>query len=1028
MKRREFACLVAISVSAVCLFGAISLSFGATRVVRNISANWKFNQGDATGAESPTFIDASWQTVQLPHTPAYTEYQLSMSATGFWRGICWYRKSIAVDAAMQGKKVFLEFQGAMTVAQVYVNGTPVTTHSGGFTPFIIDITGSITYGGGNVVAVKLDNTCQQSVPPEKPGDCFIDYTLYGGIYRDVNLIATDSLYVPSPLLSPGGIFITTPAVTASSATVKVKTAVKNEYKTSQTCILKTTILDKNGASVGSASTTQSIAAQATYTFIQTITVANPSLWSPTNPAMYKAISEVSDNTILVDTLENSFGIRSILFNSTGFYLNGNKVKLLGVNRHQTFPFIGEALPDRAQYRDARVLKDMGCNYIRLSHYPQSPAFLNALDELGIMCWEEVPTWGGNGNAYTNAWYQTHYQDIRDMIRRDRNHPSVICWGVGANEGINDPAFENTCQSVAKAEDSTRFTTAAKNYVDASNNRFDIYGGNIFVPQDLPTSASAFGLGTGNLVGFINSEYTGHTFPTHRWDDIFTLIECANRHLAMINADRQRDWVAGGSCWCGFDYTSDPDDFPADGGQDMGIKYHGVMDMFRIPKIAYYVYQSQSAADLYDGSKHPMIFMESFADYAMPSTQTVQILSNCDQVELFVNGISQGTQSPDASNTANTTRWCANDANTGNWWMVDLGASYDLTGTQVTWENPGVVYQYEIETSANATAWTTAVDKTAGTNTSQTQKYNFTANGVRYVRITITGLPAGKWASFYDFEVFSGGKNVAVGKTASASSEQGGNPASNGNDIAATPWALAHAPFTFANVGYDSPGTLRADGKIGGAVVASQTLNRPGTASKISLRSDADTLLPDGTDIARIIVSILDNNTTLLHAATNTVNVTASGSGKVICGSAGPQASGSFAVKGGQWGFLVQSGFSEGTITVTATSGALTQGKNTIVVAAQPVGVLGRQSAPPAPGIFRVPVIRFQGRRIVFDNLDKNVPSRIMLVSMNGRAIENIRLSGQPWYALGTTKYPGGAYVVTCKNGMQMVQKNIVLMK
>jgi beta-galactosidase len=1000
-----------------------------SRVAQNINSNWKFNSGDVAGAQSPTFNDASWQTVQLPNTPAYTNYELSMTSTAFWRGICWYRKTLAINAAYQGKKVFLEFEGAMTIAQVYVNGTLVTTHSGGFTPFTIDISGSVTFGGNNLIAVRLDNTCdvnsQNQVPPEKPGICFVDFALFGGIYRDVNMIYTDSLYIPDQQLSPGGIFITTPTVSSASASVLIKTAVKNEHKTAQSCVLKTTIQDNSGTIAGTASTTQSIAAGATYTFVQNITVTNPSLWSPVSPALYRAVSEVSAGTTLVDTLTTRFGIRSILINVTGFYLNGTKLKLLGLNRHQTFPIIGDALPDRAQYRDALVLKNMGCNYIRLSHYPQSPAFLNALDELGILCWEEIPSWG-TGGARPPAYLQMLYNDIRDMIRRDRNHPSVLVWGVGENEGNNDPSFENMCQSIAKAEDSTHYTTAAKNYNDATNNRFDIYGGNRFMPGELPNSAAEAGIGTGNLVGYINSEYVGHTFPTHRWDTASTLVECAHRHLVMIHLDRQREWVAGGTGWCAFDYISDPVDYPSDGGQEMGTKYHGVMDIFRIPKFSCYAYQSQAAADWYDGSKHPMVFIESYADYPMPSSQTVTVLSNCDQVELFVNDVSQGTQSPDADNGARTTRWCANDAGTGYWWMVDLGASYDLTGTRVIWELANSVYKYIIETSTNGTTWTTAVDKTANTSTAQTQTDNFSASGVRYVRITVTGLSGAAWASFFDFAVMSNGTNVALGKTASASSAQSANPPSGGNDDENTAWALAHAPFTF-NINFAAPGNLRAVGKIGGVAKATSTVNRYGTPAKIALSTDTDSLLADGSDIALVHVTITDNSGNHVANASNTVNLSITGAGKLLCDAAGPVANSSIIVRGGKLGFLVQADTLAGPITVNATASGLTQGQLLLTstkTLAVPVVNRGAAAANPLQRAW----IRQSRRSIEFGAFRKDASTTLALINMSGRMVKSAKISGESGYSLSTMELPAGIYQAVVRSGKNIVDKTVLIMK
>jgi hypothetical protein len=887
MKNRMVKKTNAASGVLICVVGLALWHAAQARDIQSLNLNWKFNKSDVSNAQSTTYSDAAWQTVHVPHTIDYLNYH----PTSYYEGITWYRKTFTVDASAAGKKVYLRFEGAMTVAQVYVNGTQVTKHYGGFTPFSIDVTQNITIGGSNLIAVRLDNSWQDTVPPQKPPansswDGTVDYCLFGGIYRDVKLIVMDSLhvpdagaYVPDAVADSGGVFVTTPSVSAASAAVKVKTIVKNEHLTSKTCVLQTTILDANGASVGTTQTTQNIASNGVFAFVQNFTVTTPSLWSPVNPALYKAITEVYDNTTLVDTVITRFGIRSISYvKQTGFFLNGSSVKLLGVNRHQLYPYLGHALPNRAQYRDAKILKDMGCNFIRMSHYPMSPSFMDGCDELGIMVEEEAPSW--QGENLPDKWKLRHYLDIRSMIRRDRNRPSVIMWGAGLNEAqTQDLSFEQTSNATAKSEDTTRPTTMIRQYV-VSNAVFDIYGNNVFTPP-LPSSPVEQ-----NSIGYFNSEHTGHTYPKSRWDPEADLIELAHRHELMTTEARTKAWVAGGSGWVAFDYNTFFNSY-------QNVAYHGVADMFRIPKFSYYFYQSQCAGDNYIGSRHPMVFIESFNEgYAMPSTQTFKIFSNCDQVELFVNGASVGARSPDA-------------------------------GT-----------------------------------------------------------------------------------------------------------SLAHPPFTFTNVSYASPGTLRADGKIGGTVVATQTLNRVGTKSKILLNSDTDTLFADGTDIARIVVTVADNNDRWSHADVSTVvAVSASGAGKVICGSAGPVASGSITVEDGRLAFLVQAGLTAGTVTVNATSGTLASATKTITVVAMPaVGVkqsgdrLTIRRAAPVPGI------RCEGKYFVIENLDRSAESRIMVVSMSGRIVKRMNVAGNDHAIMQTGNFSEGIYTAIVKCGPQVFRKNVLLMK
>jgi len=548
------------------------------------------------------------------------------------------------------------------------------------------------------------------------------------------------------------------------------------------------------------------------------------------------------------------------------------VKLLGLNRHQTFPFIANALPDRAQYRDAKVLKDISCNFIRLSHYPQSQSFLDACDQLGIMVWEEVPTWSFSGTL-SMTWQNHHYDNVRDMVRRDRNHPSVIVWGVGINEyGIT--SLETGAHAIAKAEDSTRFTTCARNYT-TTNNPLDIYGHNCFTPP-LPSAQVDPG-----SVGYINSEHTGHTYITHRTDAEAKIIEHARRHEAMAVEQRNRAWCAGGTGWCAFDYNSTA-------APSEGMQWHGVADLFRIPKFAYYFYQSQSAGDNYDGSKHPMVFIESQANYAMPSTQTFKVYSNCDQVELFVNGVPQGTKSPDAGSV------------------------------------------------------------------------------------------------------------------------------------------LAHPPFTFSSINFSSPGTLRADGKIGGTVRATHTVMHPATASKILLWSDTDTLIADGTDVARIVVSIVDNNGTVLPQAANMVSVSVTGAGKVICGSAGPVANGSIAVEGGQLAFLVQAGLTGGTVQATATSSGLTQAQVSLVVLESQVEVRGWQATPHAPVESGEPSIRLKKDNLFIAGLDNAFFSNIKILTLNGKIVSEV--FGKGGVVVRNPLLHSGAYMIQVTCGARNFRKNIMLVR
>ena len=592
----------------------------------------KFNRGDVTGADAATFNDQGWTTVNLPHT----FQNLSVLSTSYYRGIGCYRKHFTLGAEQTGRKVLLYFEGAMTVTQVWINGTALPLHKGGFTPFCFDISQYCTFDGSdNVVSVRIDNKLQGDIPPEKADGGYVDFVLFGGLYRDVKLIITDPVYIPDAIhdwsnnfAAPGGQFITFPAVTAASATVGVDTWVKNTTPAAVSCRLATTLVDDRGEIIQSDESTVAVAAGAIVKATQTLNVANPRLWYPWQPVLYTLFTVVYNGAAPVDMYKTKIGIRKLEWTkTTGVFCNGQPFKLIGLNRHQAWPFVGGAAPNVQQRRDAALLKDAGCNFIRCSHYPQDPAFYDACDSLGILLWVEVPTWQGNTASYTQTWRDNLVRFCRTMIKSARNHPSAAIWAAGPNEASLNTAFDKILNDAAHAEDPTRPTTMARNY-NANPNTYDIYGGNWFtnLPASNPDPAT---------LGFLNAEHTGHTYETARNATEPTLIEHAARHENMVHLGRQQAWIHGSLGWCAFDYYN---------GDGAAIKAHGVMDIMHIPKFAYYFYKSQSGGDNYNGSKHPMVFIANY--YMAGSPLDRKVFTNCEQVKLYRNNTLVGTMSPD----------------------------------------------------------------------------------------------------------------------------------------------------------------------------------------------------------------------------------------------------------------------------------------------------------------------------------------------------------------------------------------------
>jgi beta-galactosidase len=620
------------------------------RAKLNMNQNWKFNRSNVTGAEAVSFNDASWSTVHLPHN----FQDVPITGGNYYRGVGFYRKHFTLDPSFEGKQITIYFEGAMTVAEFWINGTKLATHYGGFSPFCYDITEQCNYGTTeNVIAVRLTNAYQNQVPPEKPDGSSVDFEMYGGIYRDVWLIATDKVFVPEGIHAwannwndQGGHFITFSSVSTSSANVTVRTWVKNASAASVSGKVVTTIVNaQNKTMQTSESTAQSIAAGGVTRFAQNITVSNPSLWYPWAPYLYTVHTVVYNGTEAVDVYSTKIGIRSIQFTRTaGTNCNNVTFKLLGLNRHQTWAFVGHAVPNIQQRRDAEILKEVGCNFVRCSHYLQDEAFMNACDSLGILIWVETPGWhccNNNGRPSTDAtWRNRHYDETRFMVRSARNHACVAIWAPAINEAVSDPTIEEPLNDLCHQEDSSRMTSAARagwqHPTGAGSNIYDVYGDNQFTPGSIPTSNP-----DNTTYGYINTEHTGHTYEDSSRRETCqesALLNHSDMHMWMTDEQRSRGaWVHGGLGWCAFDYYT--------GGV---IRYHGVMDLMHYPKFAFWFYKSQCAADNYDGSKHPMVKIANW--YRQNSPAHRRVFHNCDQVRLYRGTTLIGTQGPDAGIT------------------------------------------------------------------------------------------------------------------------------------------------------------------------------------------------------------------------------------------------------------------------------------------------------------------------------------------------------------------------------------------
>ncbi|MBN1129586.1 MAG: hypothetical protein JXA71_11395 [Chitinispirillaceae bacterium] len=669
MKKQLFTTAV-VSALAVIVSGADMTAAAApfipqnsNRVETELDTGWLYNNTDVANGQSTTLSENGWTTVCVPHANVITKHAFQSESA--FRFISWYRRHITPSSAHADRRFLLEFEGVSINATVYVNGQQVGTHQGGYTPFTIDITDRVTVGQDNLIAVRVDSRQQSAVPPEGGS---LDFMIYGGIVRNVNFIITDPLYVE-------WIFVSTqnPSQTApSNPTVTARTRVINRNASAKSATVTTNILDRNNNVVATVSSTQSVPANGSYLFTHaTPAISNPTLWSIDNPYLYTVRTQVRDGSTWVDEHRERMGIRSITMNKTsgGFYINGQLLKLRGLNRHETYPFIGRAAPRRLQRKDADILKyDLGCNIVRTSHYPQAPDFLDRCDEIGLLVLEEVPGWMYVGNT---TWQALEMQVLKDMIVRDRNHPSLFTFGVRINESADNNTFYKAMNDTARAYDPTRLTCGIRrsNSDPATSFLEDIWTQNFIDPSSNPPN-----------MPIITTESVGHGYPTNSFSREDSLIELINQHgVRQNNSYSQSKW-GGMLGWCAFDYPSSHNNAVA-GNDGRYVSNHGMADQFRINKFAGYFFQSQR-----DPAKYgPMLHICNFWRSNSPST--IRVVSNCDQVELFVGTTSKGRINPNAYTSLPQPVFEFSNAPTSGYLRADGYIGGNKVVSQ-TWYTPG----------------------------------------------------------------------------------------------------------------------------------------------------------------------------------------------------------------------------------------------------------------------------------------------------------------------------------------------------
>ena len=579
----------------------------------------------------------NWEKINLPHTP-FVEPLVVLHQ---WQGICYYRKILNVSKKEIDKQLWLEFEGAMHLADVWVNGQHLIQHSGGYTPFVVDVTGMLHADRGNEILLRLDNRNNPLIPPGKPLET-LDFCYYGGLYRDVNLIVKHPVHITHPIMANevagGGIFVTYPYVSKQEAEIKVKTQVSNKVGTQRHLTIRHTLYEWSkkkgrGKKVALVESPLVLAAGTTQHHTQQFTVNNPKLWYPDSPALYVLRTEVMDGRKVTDCEDTRIGIRRIeMTREKGFVINDKPLKLEGSNRHQEYPYVGNAISDQAQYRDMYQIRDNGFNTVRLGHYPQDPSVLEACDELGLLVIEPIPGWQFFNKA--QGFVDHTYKDIRDLIRRDRNHPSVIMWETTLNESWPPKSWKDQAVRIAHEEfPGDQCYTSGDTY---GYDGFDVCYNDWKEGYNRPNTTSKPGF----IREYYDYEFGGHYSTTRvtRGDGDYALMQ--NAWNAQWSHNRYRayyPWTIGGAVWSMYDYNR---------GCCDNICYSGLADLFRLPKFGLLYFRTQMKEGTFTpaGPMTYEVFINSH--WLEGSSDTLQVYGNVDEVKLQLNGRVIARQYPD----------------------------------------------------------------------------------------------------------------------------------------------------------------------------------------------------------------------------------------------------------------------------------------------------------------------------------------------------------------------------------------------
>ncbi|MDD2969508.1 MAG: glycoside hydrolase family 2 TIM barrel-domain containing protein [Lachnospiraceae bacterium] len=584
-----------------------------------INKDWMFQSDFEQDMIKKSYDSSGMEQIELPHTNKILPYHYFDESE--YQMTSGYRKEFEADQSWKGQQVLLVFEAVAHRAEVFLNEKLIGSHDGGYTAFSFDVTDALLYEEKNVLCVKADSREILNIPPFGH---VIDYMTYGGIYREVSFLIRPQTRIEELFITTGNEQETEKTLSSQIKLIGTgKVQIRQNLMSENECIKSFTVMAEI-PDEGDMTVNMTLADDAMQDKVR--------LWSPEEPFLYDLVTQLICNDEVVDSRTDRIGFRRIRFEKDGFYLNGSKYKIRGLNRHQSYPLIGYAATKNLQVQDVRILKEeLGLNAVRTSHYPQSRHFLDACDEMGLLVVTELPGWQHIGDE---EWKQCALGNLSEMILEQRNHPSIILWGVRINESADDDSFYERTNELAHRLDPSRQTGGVR-FIKNSHLLEDVYTYNDFSHRgNNPGIEKRAQVTKETECGYLVTEYNGHMFPTKSFDSEERRMEHANRHARVLNDCMAEEGVSGGFGWCMADYNTHQDF-----GSGDRICYHGVLDMFRNPKPAAYAYSSQSEKggilvipSTLNIGEHNAGYLPSF--YAYTNADSIRVYKNNQFVKEF----------------------------------------------------------------------------------------------------------------------------------------------------------------------------------------------------------------------------------------------------------------------------------------------------------------------------------------------------------------------------------------------------------